>query len=267
MHRRLLHYITVRNPSVSLSLRFSCGRRGSASLSSTCQDLSGKSSLQACRQLLSIEPLLYPTVDRFGRLIEALGKGPLSTKLLQTGEEFSCPMNSFFEGKFTIDMEFLDLNLSSVNVLVNLGIFNLALREVDTVSGYISSLLCLSHMLEEDIHSDITMNTAGGTLRAHKAVLTKHPFSISMLLDDHLEEEMSSVIEIEDMSLKACDALLIWIYGTIQLEVFLNNRLGRLTAAEKYDLADLNVLEAWLYLLDCLKKAPHLRPWQDLRCH
>ncbi|CAA6674262.1 unnamed protein product [Spirodela intermedia] len=133
--------------------------------------------------------------------------------------------------------------------------------------------LCLSHTLEEDIHADITMNAASGTLRAHKALLTaSSPVLKRMLLDDDREEK-SSVIVIKDVSLEACGALLNYLYGVVRQEVFLKHPVALLAAAKKHDLADLkecceeslledltsgNVLErlreAWIYQLDRLKK-------------
>ncbi|CAA6674250.1 unnamed protein product [Spirodela intermedia] len=154
------------------------------------------------------------------------------------------------------------------------GIFNLALRAVMQSLAAESTRLCLSHTLEEDIHADITTNTASGTLRAHKALLTaSSPVLKRMLLDDDREEK-SSVIVIKDVSLEACGALLNYLYGVVRQEVFLKHPVALLTAAKKHDLADLkacceeslledltsgNVLErlreAWIHQLDRLKKS------------
>lgn len=136
-----------------------------------------------------------------------------------------------------------------------------------------SSRLCLSRMLEESIHSDITINAGGGALRAHKAILAASSSVFQSMFLHDLREKESSVIEIEDMSLEACAALLNYLYGIIRQEEFWKHRSELLAAADKYDLADLkacceeslledlssgNVLErlreAWLYRLDRLKK-------------
>lgn len=128
-------------------------------------------------------------------------------------------------------------------------------------------------MLDESIHADVTINTADGTLKAHKAILSaSSPVFHSMFLHN-LKEKESSTINIEDMSLDSCMALLSYLYGTIKQVDFWKHRLVLLGAANKYDIADLkdsceeslmedinsgNVLErlqeAWLYQLNKLKK-------------
>ncbi|KAK1309661.1 BTB/POZ domain-containing protein [Acorus calamus] len=128
-------------------------------------------------------------------------------------------------------------------------------------------------MLEEGIHTDVTINTSDGTLKAHRAVLSaSSPVFERMFIHD-LKEKESSTIEIEDMSLESCMALLSYIYGNIKHDEFWKHRLALLGAANKYDIADLkecceeslledinssNVLErlqeAWLYQLNNLKK-------------
>lgn len=136
-----------------------------------------------------------------------------------------------------------------------------------------STLLCLSRMLEEAIHSDVTINTADGTLRAHKAILSASSPVFQSMFRHNLKEKESSLIYIEDMSLESCTTLLSYLYGTIKQEDFWKHRLALLGAANKYDIAGLkdaceeslledinsaNVLErlqeAWLYQLDRLKK-------------
>lgn len=136
-----------------------------------------------------------------------------------------------------------------------------------------STLRCLSRMLDESIHADVIINTADGTIRSHKAILSaSSPVFHSMFLHN-LKEKESSTIYIEDMSTEACTALLTYLYGTIKQEDFWKHRLALLGAANKYDIADLkdaceeslledintgNVLErlqeAWLYQLNKLKK-------------
>ncbi|KAL4183519.1 hypothetical protein AMTRI_Chr11g98650 [Amborella trichopoda] len=136
-----------------------------------------------------------------------------------------------------------------------------------------STLRCLSRMLDEAIHTDITINTSNGTVRAHKAILSaSSPVFASMFLHD-LKEKESSTINIEDMSVESCTVLLSYLYGGIRHEDFWKHRLALLNAADKYDMGDLkelceeslledidssNVLErlreAWLYQLVKLKK-------------
>ena len=131
----------------------------------------------------------------------------------------------------------------------------------------------LARMIEEDIHSDVTINTPDGSLKAHKAILSAcSPVFRSMILHN-LKEKESSTICIEDMSLESCTALLSYLYGTMKLVDFWKHRVTLVGAAHKYGIVDLkdaceeslledisskNVLErlqvAWLYQLDKLKE-------------
>lgn len=136
-----------------------------------------------------------------------------------------------------------------------------------------STLRCLSRMLDESIHTDVTIHTAGGTLRAHKAILSSSSPVFQSMFHHNLVEKESSTIHIEDMTADSCMALLSYLYGTIKQEDFWEHRLALLGAANKYDISDLkdaceeslmedinsgNVLkrleEAWLYQLNKLKK-------------
>lgn len=128
-------------------------------------------------------------------------------------------------------------------------------------------------MLDESIHADVTINTADGTLKAHKAILSASSPVFHSMFIHNLKEKESSTINIEDMSLDSCMTLLSYLYGTIKQEDFWKHRLALLGAANKYDISDLkdsceeslmedinsgNVLErlqeAWLYQLNKLKK-------------
>ncbi|CAK9142249.1 unnamed protein product [Ilex paraguariensis] len=192
-------------------------------------------------------------------------------RLLRTSDDFVWPVDSNFQGRFIIDVEFLDLKIYSLNGGEGNSIWpsDCMMQSLATQS----TLRCLSRMLDESIHADVTINAADGTLRSHKAILSaSSPVFHSMFLHD-LKEKESSTINIEDMSLESCTALLSYLYGTIKQEDFWKHRLTLLGAANKYDIADLtdacedslledinsgNVLErlqeAWLYQLKRLKK-------------
>ncbi|KAL6492887.1 hypothetical protein OROGR_032646 [Orobanche gracilis] len=192
-------------------------------------------------------------------------------RLLQTSDDFACIVDINYPGRFTIDVEFLDLKTRPLN-----GGEGNSIWPTDGTMQHQSTqstLKCLSRMLDEEIHADVTINTAGGTLKAHKAILSaSSPVFQSMFLHD-LKEKESSTIEIQDMTSESCRALLSYLYGSISHEKFWRHRLALLGAANKYDIADLkdacekslledinsgNVLErlqeAWLYQLDGLKK-------------
>lgn len=136
-----------------------------------------------------------------------------------------------------------------------------------------STLRCLALMLEDSIHADVSIHTAEGTLRAHKAVLSASSPVFRSMFHHDLKEKESSTIYIEDMSQESCMALLSYLYGTIKQADFWKHRLALLGAANKYNIVDLkdaceesliedinseNVLErlqeAWLYQLNKLKK-------------
>lgn len=94
-------------------------------------------------------------------------------------------------------------------------------------------------MLTEGIHTDIIINTSDGSVEAHRAVLAaRSPVFRSMFSHDLKEKELST-INICDMSIEACHALLNYIYGNIQHEEFMTHRLALLRAADKYDISDL----------------------------
>ncbi|XP_039120364.1 BTB/POZ domain-containing protein At1g21780-like [Dioscorea cayenensis subsp. rotundata] len=196
---------------------------------------------------------------------------PVHERLLRTSEDFVWPIDSTFHGRFVIDVEFIDLKISTLNGAEACSIWpNEVIMQTITRR---TTLRCLSRMLEESIHTDVTINTADGVLKAHKAVLAaSSPVFVSMFLHN-LKEKESSMINIDDMSMEACSCLLSYIYGTIKQEDFWKHRLSLLGAANKYDIADLkecceeslledinssNVLErlheAWLYQLSKLKK-------------
>lgn len=128
-------------------------------------------------------------------------------------------------------------------------------------------------MLDEEIHADVTITTADGTLRAHKAMLSASSPVFHSMFHQNLKEKESSIIQIEDMTVESCMTLLSYLYGTIKQEDFWKHRLALLGAADKYDISELkdaceeslledinsaNVLErlqeASLYQLNKLKK-------------
>ncbi|KAK1263530.1 BTB/POZ domain-containing protein [Acorus gramineus] len=196
---------------------------------------------------------------------------PVHERLLRNSDDFVWPVDSSFHGRFTIDVEFLDLKISQLNGAEAISIWPNEGTMQSLASR--STLRCLSRMLEEGIHTDVTINTSDGTLKAHRAVLSaSSPVFERMFIHD-LKEKESSTIEIEDMSLESCMALLSYIYGNITHDEFWKHRLALLGAANKYDIVDLkecceeslledinssNVLErlqeAWLYQLNNLKK-------------
>ncbi|KAL9315662.1 hypothetical protein ACSQ67_016663 [Phaseolus vulgaris] len=192
-------------------------------------------------------------------------------RVLRTSDDFVWPVDTAFLGRFVVDVEFLDLKACPGNGGVTRSIWP-SDGKLQTVAAQ-STLRCLSRMLDESIHADLTIITADGTLKAHKAVLSASSTVFHGLYLQNGDEEDTSTIHMEDMSEESCKSLLSYLYGTIKQEDFWNHRLPLLAAANKYEIGDLkdaceeslledlnsgNVLErlkdAWLYQLQNLKK-------------
>ncbi|CDP22129.1 unnamed protein product, partial [Coffea canephora] len=196
---------------------------------------------------------------------------PVHERLLRTSDDFVWPIDTTFQGRFVIHVEFLDLKICPLNggeanpIWPSDGVMQSLATQ--------STLRCLSRMLFEGIHADVIINTADGTVRSHKAILSASSPVFHRMFLHNLRERESSTIDIEDMSTESCTALLSYLYGTMKQEDFWKHRLALLGAADKYDIADLkdaceeslledinagNVLErlqeAWLYQLNKLKK-------------
>ncbi|XP_028757519.1 BTB/POZ domain-containing protein At1g21780 [Neltuma alba] len=219
----------------------------------------------------------HPPIARFILRVSNTGASrrfyisPVHERLLRTCDDFVWPVDTTFVGRFIIDVEFLDLKICPLNGGEASSIWP-SDGKLQSVAAQ-STLQCLSRMLDEGIHADLTINTADGTLRAHKAVLSASSPVFQSMFHHNLKEKESSTIHIEDMSLESCMALLSYLYGTIKQEDFWKHRLALLGAANKYDIGGLkdtceeslledlnsgNVLErlheAWLYQLHKLKK-------------
>ncbi|KAK8466834.1 hypothetical protein PHAVU_008G160100 [Phaseolus vulgaris] len=196
---------------------------------------------------------------------------PVHERVLRTSDDFVWPVDTAFLGRFVVDVEFLDLKACPGNGGVTRSIWP-SDGKLQTVAAQ-STLRCLSRMLDESIHADLTIITADGTLKAHKAVLSASSTVFHGLYLQNGDEEDTSTIHMEDMSEESCKSLLSYLYGTIKQEDFWNHRLPLLAAANKYEIGDLkdaceeslledlnsgNVLErlkdAWLYQLQNLKK-------------
>ncbi|XP_065881523.1 BTB/POZ domain-containing protein At1g21780 isoform X2 [Euphorbia lathyris] len=196
---------------------------------------------------------------------------PIQERLLRNCDDFVWPVDSTCLGRFIIDVEFLDLKIYPLNGGEASSIWpsDGMMQSVSTQS----TLRCLSRMLDEAIHADVTIHTADGTVKAHKAILSASSPVFQSMFHHDLKEKESSTIYIEDMSVDSCMALLSYLYGTIKQENFWKHRLALLGAANKYDISALkdaceeslledinsgNVLErlqeAWLYQLHKLKK-------------
>ena len=97
----------------------------------------------------------------------------------------------------------------------------------------------LSHMLQENIHTDLTIKTRDGELRAHKAVLVASSPVFRSMFQHDLREKESSILEIEDMSQEPCSVLLNYLYGIIEGQDLGKHRQVLFSAADRYDIVDL----------------------------
>ncbi|MED6199165.1 hypothetical protein PIB30_073347 [Stylosanthes scabra] len=102
-----------------------------------------------------------------------------------------------------------------------------------------TALNTLGKMLTEGIHTDITINAADGSIGAHRAVLAARSPVFRSMFSHNLKEKELSTVNIQDMSIEACQALLNYLYGIIKNDEFLMHRLSLLHAADKYDISDL----------------------------
>ncbi|KHN35501.1 BTB/POZ domain-containing protein [Glycine soja] len=93
-------------------------------------------------------------------------------KLLRTHDDFVWPVDTTFVGRLIIDVEFLDLKICPPNGGETSSVWP-SDGNSQSIAFQNSTLRCLSRMLDEAIHADLTIMTAdGSTLRAHKAVLS-----------------------------------------------------------------------------------------------
>lgn len=162
----------------------------------------------------------------------------VSDKLVKSNEDFVWTIENSLTGKFIIDVEFLDLKIaSSSEGTSDCSIWNETFTHKPPNK---TALATLGRMLSESIHTDITIHASDGkTIEAHRAVLaSRSPVFCSMFSHNLREKELSSV-NISDMSIEACQALLSYMYGNIKNEEFLTHRLALLRAADKYDVSDL----------------------------
>ncbi|GMH25052.1 hypothetical protein Nepgr_026895 [Nepenthes gracilis] len=167
---------------------------------------------------------------------KALVHPEITDKQLKNNDDFVWAIEVPLSGKFIIDVEFLDMKIPSPTGGEPCSIWT---EEFTQKRSNSTAIACLGRMLNESIHTDITINASDGSIGAHRAVLAScSPVFRSMFSHDLREKELST-IDISDMSLEACQAFLNYIYGSIQHEEFLAHRLALLRASDKYDISEL----------------------------
>ncbi|MBA0705722.1 hypothetical protein Golax_017896 [Gossypium laxum] len=160
----------------------------------------------------------------------------IKDKQLKSNDDFVWPIEVPLTGKFIIDVEFLDLKTASPNGGEPCSIWAEGLTQKQSNA---TALACLGRMLTQSIHTDIIINASNGSIGAHRAVLSARSPVFHSMFSHNLQEKELSTINISDMSIEACQALLCYIYGNIKHEEFLAHRLALLRAADKYDISDL----------------------------
>ncbi|XP_075478296.1 BTB/POZ domain-containing protein At1g55760-like [Primulina tabacum] len=203
----------------------------------------------------SLSIKLFPEISNFARenppiasfrirVISSVGERQclvhpdVSEKVVKSNEDFVWTIEIPLTGKFIIDVQFLDLKISSSSE--GTSPCSIWTETFTHKPPNETALASLGRMLSENIHTDITIHASDGkTIEAHRAVLaSRSPVFRSMFSHNFREKELSSV-NISDMSIEACQAFLNYIYGIIKKEEFLTHRLALLRAADKYVVSDL----------------------------
>ncbi|TKY57441.1 BTB/POZ domain-containing protein [Spatholobus suberectus] len=169
---------------------------------------------------------------------KALAHSEIKDKLLGNSESFVWIIEVPLPAKFIINIEFLDLKTTNPNGGEPCSVWpNRFLQQRSNATA----LGSLGRMLTEGIHTDITINASesDGSIGAHRAVLAARSPVFHSMFSHKLKENDLSTINISDMSIEACQALVNYLYGTIKDEEFLTHRLALLHAADKYDIYDL----------------------------
>ncbi|XP_027094933.1 BTB/POZ domain-containing protein At1g21780 isoform X2 [Coffea arabica] len=169
-----------------------------------------------------------PPVARFVLRVTTTGTNrkpyisPIHERLLRTSDDFVWTIDTTFQGRFVIDVEFLDLKICPLNggeanpIWPSDGVMQSLATQ--------STLRCLSRMLFEGIHADVIINTADGTVHSHKEDFWKHRLALLGAANKY------DIADLKD----ACEESLLEDVNT-------GNVLERLQ-------------EAWLYQLNKLKK-------------
>nr|GMC49699.1 BTB/POZ domain-containing protein At1g21780 [Ipomoea batatas] len=194
--------------------------------------------------------------------------------VIRDKNEFVWIVNCKPQGSYVIDVEFHGLKIAQETGEGGSSIWAPSDRRLQLLSFKTTPLRCLSGMLLQSIHADVTIITGdNGSLKAHKAILCAASPVVQTMFHHDLMEKQSSTINIQDMSKDLCAALLGYLYGTIKADEFWKHRLELLIVAHKYDISDLrdhceeslladidtgNVFgllqEAWIYQFPKLQK-------------
>ncbi|KAL6655373.1 hypothetical protein ACP70R_006199 [Stipagrostis hirtigluma subsp. patula] len=139
-------------------------------------------------------------------------------------------ISGFVSGRFSIEIKFIDIksrNAVAPSISLWPSSQTNSMVQPGTQSGFAA-------MLNDGILPDITVSAVGGSIRAHRAVLTaRSPVLMAMFTND-LKEKEQSMVDISDMSLGACRAFIGYLYGNVPWGEFLPHRSELVAAGNKY---------------------------------
>lgn len=134
----------------------------------------------------------------------------------------------------TLSLEFLDLKMALAKDGESFSIWGEEYAGHNLLDGP------MSRMLSQNLYTDIVINTTDGSIGAHRAVLAANSPVFDAMFSGNYKEKETSVVNISDMSIGACKAMLNFIYGKREKNnEFQAHRMELISAADKYDIAEL----------------------------
>ena len=101
------------------------------------------------------------------------------------------------------------INIDILKFVDSKMLFEEYLRENSEKCAWI---LMLKKMLEEGLHADITFKSQGGSIKAHKSVLASSSDVFYAMFSYNMKEQLTSVVEIIDMTTQGLNVFLILLY-------------------------------------------------------
>ncbi|XP_045827825.1 BTB/POZ domain-containing protein At1g55760-like [Trifolium pratense] len=182
-------------------------------------------------------PIASFIISIYGGNSKILTQSEIKDKVLSNKDCFVWEIEVPLPGKFIIDIEFLDLKTTCTKGGEACSIWsNGFIQKIQNATA----LESLGRMIREGIYTDITINVnSEGSIKAHRAILASQSPVFRSMFSHNVKETDLSTINIEDMSIEACQTFINFLYGTVNDDEFLMHRLDLLHAADKYDIYDL----------------------------
>ncbi|KAL6655374.1 hypothetical protein ACP70R_006200 [Stipagrostis hirtigluma subsp. patula] len=150
---------------------------------------------------------------------------------------FALTLDRFVTVRFLIEVNFLDLKMADGSDRGSVSVWPSFATKLDH-QGKRSKF---ARMQQEGIRTDIIINTADGSIRAHSSVLAARSPVFQSMSSHNLKEKRHSSVDISDMLIDECQAFMNYLSGDLQGTEFAAHRVALLGAAEKYDLPDLKI--------------------------